>query len=148
MKDKTLKLLFIILGIIPVIWLLGYTVVDSWEYLSISNYFVDVVLNIGMFPWVLVGIVLIIIGVLIPTDKKENLGKTKNKKALWIVLLIVGIIPLAGPILMAIVDLFMHVSTSSNPVEFLVYWSYVFWPTYIVGALLIALAAVKLKKTN
>lgn len=150
MKDRMLKILFIIIGCILIMWLFAFTVIDSWEYLSLANYFVDVVINIGRFPWVLIGFVLVVIGALIPSGNKEVSGevKQKNKKALWIVLLVVGIIPFAAPILMAVIDLFMNVSTSNNSVEFLTYWSYVFWPTYIVGALLIALSSVKLKKCN
>ena len=148
MKDKMLKILFIVIGCIPFAWLFAFTVIDSWEYLSFANYFVDVVINIGRFPVVLAGLVLIIIGALIPSKNKETSSKTKNTKVLWIVLLVVGIIPFAAPILMAVIDLFMQLSTSNNPVEFLTYWSYVFWPTYIVGALLIALSTVKLKKCN
>lgn len=148
MKDKMLKILFIVIGCIPFVWLFAFTVIDSWEYLSFANYFVDVVINIGRFPVVLAGLVLIIIGALIPSKNKETSSKTKNTKVLWIVLLVVGIIPFAAPILMAVIDLFMQLSTSNNPVGFLTYWSYVFWPTYIVGALLIALSTVKLKKCN
>lgn len=159
MKEKTIRALYITVGCIPFIWLLIYTVVDSWDYFSIGNYFFDLIFNIGRFPWVLVGLVLILIGALIPMGNKDTIviaeesketavvGKN-NKKPLWIILMVLGVIPFAAPILMLVYGVIINDPSSNNMSDFFLLWSYIFWPTYIVGGFLIVLSSLKLKKSN
>ena len=67
----------------------------------------------------------------------------KNKK-LWWFLLIIGIIPFVIPFIGYVYE--MLNSSSWTLVDWLVLYSFVCWPTYIVGLILIILSAYKLRK--
>ena len=62
-----------------------------------------------------------------------------KKSVIWKLLLLVGICPFAAPFIYNLVmqwELF----------DMLVLWSYIYWPTYIIGLLLIIISIYKLKK--
>lgn len=81
----------------------------------------------------------------------------KQKKSKWVILLIVGIMLFIVPVVIGIYN-------SINGYSGLCWWSceyyygfdalidsiliysYIFWPTYIIGALLIIFSIIKLKK--
>ncbi len=151
MKDKTLKVLFIIIGCIPFVWLLIHTFIDEYG----NPFYVcllDTVINLLFYPWVLIGLVFIIIGVLIPSEKKKDREavygvKAKKKNTIWKVLLVVGIIPFAAPIVTLAIGLIT--GGSSNEIgDFFLFWAYLFGPTFVIGGVLIALSVYKLKKSN
>lgn len=80
----------------------------------------------------------------------------KKKKILWLILLILGIIPIAIPLVSGIYSAFAGSSglcfTQCNYVygleaflDSVVLYSYLFWPTYIVGLILIIISIKKLR---
>lgn len=62
-----------------------------------------------------------------------------KKSAIWKLLLLVGLCPFAAPF---VYNLVMCWKLS----DMLVLWSYVYWPTYIIGLFLIGISVYKLKK--
>ena len=67
-----------------------------------------------------------------------------KKKIIWRVLLIVGIIPFVIPFINFLYE--MTVSSSWTLGDWLLLYSFVYWPTYIVGLILLALSIYKLRK--
>ncbi len=67
----------------------------------------------------------------------------KNKR-LWWFLLAVGLIPFAAPFIGFAYE--MLNSTSWPLMDWLVLYSFVYWPTYLVGLALIAISVYKLRK--
>ena len=67
----------------------------------------------------------------------------KNKK-LWWGLLIIGIIPFAAPFIGFAYE--MINSSSWTLVDWLILYSFIYWPTYIIGFILIAISVSKLIK--
>ena len=67
----------------------------------------------------------------------------KNKR-LWWLLLVVGIIPFAAPLIAFMYE--MINSSSWTLVDWLVLYSFVFWPTYVVGLILTIISVYKLRK--
>lgn len=69
-----------------------------------------------------------------------------KNKVIWWVLLIVGIIPFVIPFINFLYE--MTVSSSWTLGDWLLLYSFVYWPTYIIGLLLLAISIYKLKKQN
>ena len=67
----------------------------------------------------------------------------KNKK-LWWFLMAIGLIPFAAPFIGFAYE--MINSSSWSLVDWLVLYSFVYWPTYLVGLALIAISVYKLMK--
>lgn len=67
----------------------------------------------------------------------------KHKK-LWWLLLMIGMLPLLAPFIGFAYE--MINASSWTLVDWLVLYSFVYWPTYIIGILLIAISARKLRK--
>ena len=67
----------------------------------------------------------------------------KNKR-LWWLLLVVGLIPFAAPFIGFAYEILN--SSSWSLVDWLVLYSFAYWPTYIVGLALIAISVYKLMK--
>lgn len=66
-------------------------------------------------------------------------------KNLWKFLLGVGLVPFVLPVILGL----YHMAIESwILVDWLVLYSFLYWPTYLIGLGLIVLAAVKLKKTK
>lgn len=81
----------------------------------------------------------------------------KKNKIVWIVLLIIGIIPFAIPLIAGIYDSINGFSglcfiACDNYYGFQAFldsiylYSFIFWPTYIIGAILIVLSIIKIIK--
>jgi magnesium-transporting ATPase (P-type) len=70
-------------------------------------------------------------------------GDMKNKR-LWWFLLAVGLIPFAAPFLGFAYE--MLNSSSWSLMDWLILYSFVYWPTYLVGFVLIAISVYKLMK--
>ena len=67
----------------------------------------------------------------------------KNKRFWWF-LLDVGLIPFAAPFIGFAYEM---INSSSWPMmDWLVLYSFIYWPTYLVGLALIAISVYKLKK--
>jgi len=82
-----------------------------------------------------------------------------KKKILWIILLIVGIIPFSIPLTMGIYDSINGFSGLCFVgcinyyglqafIDSIYLYSFIFWPTYIIGAILIILSIIMLKKAK
>ena len=67
----------------------------------------------------------------------------KNKK-LWWILLIIGIIPFIAPLIGFAYE--MINSSSWTFMDWMVLYSFVYWPTYIVGLILMIVSVCKLRK--
>jgi len=67
-----------------------------------------------------------------------------KKKKLWWFLLAIGMIPFAAPFIGFAYE--MIISSSWTLVDWLVLYSFVYWPTYLVGFVLIAFSVYKLVK--
>lgn len=67
----------------------------------------------------------------------------KNKK-LWLILLIIGSIPFVAPFIGFAYE--MINSLSWTLVDWLVLYSFVYWPTYLVGLILIFISVCKFRK--
>lgn len=158
MSRKVLKILLIVLGFIPFIWLILFTFNETYSYFDLLNFPIDVVINILTYPWVLLGLIPICIGVLLRTDKvNKHISKKeiKKKKIFWKVMLVLGTIPFIIPLVLSIICLFFGFTFFFDTIygfegmfSFLVIWSFIFWPTYIVGLVLIILSIIKIKKNK
>lgn len=73
------------------------------------------------------------------SNYKLKVGIAMNKTLKWKLLLLIGLCPFAAPF---IYNMVMHWEL----LDMLVLWSYVYWPTYIIGLFLIGLSIFKLKK--
>jgi len=82
-----------------------------------------------------------------------------KRKIIWIILLIIGIIPFAIPLTAGIYDSINGFSgicflscDKSYGFEALrdsiILYSYICWPTYIIGIILIIISIIKLKKLS
>ena len=67
-----------------------------------------------------------------------------KKKTIWWILLVTGMIPFVFPFLNFVYE--MMISSSWTLVEWLVLYSFVYWPTYVIGLILIILSVWKLRK--
>lgn len=67
----------------------------------------------------------------------------KNKE-LWWLLLVIGIIPFAAPFLGFAYE--MLNASSWTLIDYLVLYSFLYWPTYLVGLILIIVSVCKLRK--
>ena len=63
---------------------------------------------------------------------------------IWKILLIVGILPFAFPFIIFAYE--MLIKSSWTMGEWLLLYSFIYWPTYLVGLVLIAISAYKLFK--
>ena len=66
----------------------------------------------------------------------------KNKKPFWITLLILGICPIAFPFVTYLYQTLL--SKTWTLLDWLIMYSYLYWPTYLIGILLIAFSTVQL----
>lgn len=67
-----------------------------------------------------------------------------NNRMLWWILLIVGIIPFIAPFIGFAYE--MINSSSWILIDWLVLYSFIYWPTYIIGLILIIVSIYKLRK--
>ena len=61
-----------------------------------------------------------------------------KSKRLWWLLLVIGIVPFAAPFVGFAYE--MTISSSWKLVDWLILYSFVYWPTYIIGFILILIA--------
>lgn len=67
-----------------------------------------------------------------------------KNKVLWKILLVVGIIPFVFPFIHFAYE--MLISSSWTLVDWLVLYSFLYWPTYVIGLILISVSIYKLIK--
>ena len=66
-----------------------------------------------------------------------------KRKILWWGLMVVGVVPFAAPFLCFIYE--MMVGSSFTLADWLVLYSFIYWPSYLVGLVLIILSVIMLK---
>jgi len=83
------------------------------------------------------------------------IGCDDMKRKIWIFMLILGIIPFIIPLIYGIYSFIFGVTfffdtTSGFEGLFnsILMWSFVYWPTYIIGAILIIISAIKIKRSK
>ena len=59
--------------------------------------------------------------------------------------LILGITPFLAPFIYYFILIMAH-NTAMSLIEILVLWSYLYWPSYVLGLLLMIFSAYKIKK--
>lgn len=67
------------------------------------------------------------------------------KAIIWKVLLLIGIFPFVLPFVLGIYRMSIE---SWTMIDWLVLYSFIYWPTYVVGIVLITCSLVKLLKKN
>jgi len=82
-----------------------------------------------------------IINVSRETFNKEKQMKKKDTTSKYIIL--TGLLPFIIPILAGIYKITIE---SWNMVDWLILYSYIFWPSYIIGLILIIIGIIKLKR--
>ncbi|MBE5822022.1 MAG: hypothetical protein E7311_05505 [Clostridiales bacterium] len=172
MNKSLIKKILIITSIILYIFIAITTIDFSVKYSDdlislIANTFTEGILNFGFID--IVALVLLFLGLyikandkynskvdekkeIVQTDNIGNENKTnKNKK--WKILLFIGTLPFVIIIGISIISMFTGFtflfSTSHGISAFLdsiLILSFLFWPTYIIGAVLIILSIIKLKQ--
>lgn len=65
------------------------------------------------------------------------------KRQLWKLLIIVGVIPLVLPFILGIYHMWIESWTLG---DWLILYSYIYWPTYVLGVLLIVTGVVIKKR--
>ena len=66
-----------------------------------------------------------------------------KKPFIWKLLFVVGLCPFIAPFLLA------HTRMGSwTLIDWFILWSFVYWPTYLVGLILLAVSVYMLKKAN
>ena len=70
-----------------------------------------------------------------------------KKSLIWNILLIIGIIPFVLPFILGIYRISIE---SWTMIDWLVMYSFIYWPTYLAGAIVIAVSVIgrMLKKKN
>ncbi len=148
MKRKILKTVLIILGLIPFVWLFcGELNAYYTDFSDLIDCLFGTIIKLIVYPWVLLGLIPICIGMLLPS-KNEKVIKKKNRKVLWKVLLVIGILPFAIPLLLSFISsifgLGLFYADGLSGIDFLVLWSFIFWPTYVIGVFVIILSIIKI----
>ena len=67
-----------------------------------------------------------------------------KNKIIWWILLVIGIVPFAFPFINFIYE--MLISSSWTLGDWLILYSFVYWPTYVAGGVILAVSIYKLKK--
>ena len=70
----------------------------------------------------------------------------KNKNIIWVILLIIGLIPFIIGLGFSFINSFILKTLSFW--ENLIFYSFLFWPTYVIGVVLILLAIFKIRRKN
>ena len=68
-----------------------------------------------------------------------------KKTLIWKVLFVIGLCPFAAPFFYYLLQIFAHGNSSWTIVEMIVLWSFLYWPTYLIGLLLVTVALCMLK---
>lgn len=71
-----------------------------------------------------------------------------KKEIIYKLLFVLGLCPFLAPFFYYLILLFIHSSNSFTLTELLVMWSFVYWPTYLIGIglIIISIYIYKLKK--
>ncbi len=70
-------------------------------------------------------------------------GDDVSKRIIWKLLLVIGIIPFIVPFVLGLYRMSIE---SWNYGDWLILYSFVYWPTYLIGLVLIAISIFKLIK--
>lgn len=67
---------------------------------------------------------------------------------IWKLLLFVGVCPFIAPFFYYLLQHLVHNHYSWTIADMLILWSFLYWPTYLIGLVFIVVSICKLKKTN
>ena len=67
-------------------------------------------------------------------------------KLIWKILLIIGLCPFIAPFAYYLIMHMVHNHYSWTLLDMIILWSYVYWPTYVLGISLVIVSIFKLKK--
>lgn len=68
-----------------------------------------------------------------------------KKKFIWKLLLVIGLCPFIAPFFYYFLLHFTHNDYSWILTDMLIVWSFLYWPTYLIGLVLLAISINKLK---
>ena len=69
-----------------------------------------------------------------------------DKGLIWRLLLFIGVCPFIAPFFYYFLQHIAHNDYSWTIIEMLILWSFLYWPTYLIGLALLAISIYKLKK--
>ena len=64
----------------------------------------------------------------------------------WKILLVIGICPLIAPFFYYFLQHFAHNDYSWTLSDMVIMWSFLYWPTYLIGLVILGISLYKLKK--
>lgn len=66
-------------------------------------------------------------------------------RTIWKVMMIIGLLPFIVPLAMGLYTMMIE---TWELLDWLLFWSVIYWPTYVVGIVLIIIALYKLRSTK
>lgn len=165
MKKKAIKYALIIISIILFVWVLIEAVISTLSYsTNVFDFFsglpIEIILSFDIK--LILATVLLVVGLIIKTDKKDNEDSTPSKEKRghrnnigWMIAFGIGIVPFVICFVAGIdgaingYSFFYNTSYGFEGLcDAVLMLSYVFWPTYIIGAALIVLSIVKIHQNQ
>lgn len=99
--------------------------------LLIKEYLVIALLRFINSFWGVLGIVLLFIGIILPSENKKNFNK-------WIILNLIGLFPFI------VCFIFIPIVSALSYFETVFLFSFLIWPWYIIGLILIVISSIKI----
>ena len=69
-----------------------------------------------------------------------------RKNLIWKFLFFLSLCPFIAPFFYYVLQHLVHNHYSWTLLDMLILWSFVYWPTYLIGLILLAISTYKLKK--
>ena len=69
-----------------------------------------------------------------------------KKGLIWKILFVIGLCPLIVPFFFYFLQQLVHNHYSLTLIDMLILWSFLYWPTYLIGLVILAISIYKLKK--
>ena len=69
-----------------------------------------------------------------------------KKNIIYKLLFVLGLCPFLAPFIYYVILLFAHSNNTLTILDLLIMWSFVYWPLYLIGIVLLIISIYKLKK--
>ena len=69
-----------------------------------------------------------------------------KKIFIWKLLLVISLCPFIAPFFYYLLQILVHNTYSWTLTDMVIVWSFLYWPTYLIGLVLLAISIYKLKK--
>ena len=69
-----------------------------------------------------------------------------KKGLIWKILMVIGLCPLITPFFYYFLQQLVHNDYPWTLIEMLILWSFLYWPTYLIGLVILGISLYKLKK--